>query len=287
MAVPEFKVEYKLCLNGQAVPVQKKEMIIVDPLNLAATNALDLPESTEVTLVSFKATADVAWLWKSLELPGGDQTRVKSRWWVHNSSRLPLLLEIKEAIKNLKHQKKTNQPTDHQCLILLEIRGKLLYVQNTSAAVTLGLTKEPGTLNVLDPETEPLTWFCTQLQKDMGEHLQEKADKRNQNAEHQEKVQEVLDQLKEHPQCHLIHFIPSRMIFRIVKKNLHGPANAGRVSEVRVVGLNKWRKTEGASGSSEAQDPFQKSLSLGLSFLDAPEDVAPVPAPRASMSLQE
>ena len=51
-------------------------------------------------------------------------------------------MEIEEAIKNLKQQKKANQPTDHQCLILLEIRGKLLYVNNSSAAVTFGLTKE-------------------------------------------------------------------------------------------------------------------------------------------------
>ena len=49
-----------------------------------------------------------------------------------------LLMEIKEAIKNLKQQKKVNQLTDHQFLFLLELRGQLLYVKISSAAVGLG-----------------------------------------------------------------------------------------------------------------------------------------------------
>ena len=57
------------------------------------------------------------------------------------------------------------------------------------------------------------------------------------------------------------------MLFRIRKKSLHGPANAGKVSEFKVLGLNKWRKTEGASQGSHG--PFQKCLAMGLSFLDA------------------
>ena len=84
-------------------------------------------------------------------------------------------------------------------------------------------------------------------------------------AEHEEQVQEVMERLKAHHQCQLVHYLPARMIFRIRKKSLHGPAHAGKVSEVKVLGLNKWRKTEGAS---EAQGPFQKNLAMGLSFLE-------------------
>ena len=127
MAVPGFQVDYRLCLNGHAIPVETKDMFLVDPLNLAETYSLDIPDSTEVNLASFKASGDMNWLCKSLQLPGGDGTNCsKGRWWAHNSIRVPLLMEIKEAIKNLKQQKKVNQPTDHQCLILLEIRGQLL-----------------------------------------------------------------------------------------------------------------------------------------------------------------
>ena len=120
-------------------------------------------------------------------------------------------------------------------------------------------------------ELQPLGWFCTQLQRDIDENLQQKPEQKASSvaAEHEDQVQEVMEKLKAHPQCKLVHFVPSRMLFRIRKKSLHGPANAGKVSEFKVLGLNKWRKTEGASGGS--QDPFQKCLYMGLNFLDEPE----------------
>ena len=282
MAAPDFQVEYKLCLNGLTVPVETKNIMLVDPLDLADTNSLILPDTTEANLVSFKASGDMNWLCKSLQLPGGDGSKYsKGRWWAHNSTRVPLLMEIKEAIKNLKQQKKANQPTDHQCLILLEIRGQLLYAKNSSTAVTLGLTKEPGTLNVPHPDIDPLVWFCTQLQRDIDEHLQHKPEKKAASvpAEHEEQVQEVLEKLKAHPQCQLVHFVPARMLFRIRKKSLHGPATAGETAEFKVLGLHKWRRTEGASESSE--DPFQKCLAMGLNFLSAPDEASAPSAPPA------
>ena len=79
MSFPDFQVENRLCLNGQAIPVETKDMILVDPLNLADTNSLDLPESIEVTLISFKASGDMNWLCKSLPLPGGDGRNCSKR----------------------------------------------------------------------------------------------------------------------------------------------------------------------------------------------------------------
>ena len=193
MAVPGFQVDYRLCLNGHAIPVETKDMFLVDPLNLAETYSLDLPDSTEVNLVSFKASGHMNWLCKSLQLPDGDgSNHSNGRWWAHNSNRVPLLMEIKEASNNVKQQKKANQPTYHQCLILLEIRGQLLYVKNSSKAVTLGLTKEPGTLTVPHPDIDPLVWFCTQLPKDIDENLPHKPEKKTAPvpAEHEEQVQE-------------------------------------------------------------------------------------------------
>ena len=274
-----FVASYMLCLNGKEVPVETKNMILLDPLNLAEKHSLNLPDSTdltEVNLVSFMASGDQNWLCKSLQLPGGHEDKHgKSRWWAYNSHRVPLILEIKQAIKALKQKKKANQPTDHHCLILLEIRGKLLWVKNSSTAVILGLTKEPGTLNVPQPDIDPLVWFCTQLQKDIDEDLQDKPDKRAHTEgldEHEEQVEEVLEQLKAHPQCQVAHFVPSRTLFKIHKKSgkTQGAGKGSQVSEVKVLGLNKWRKKQGASQGS--QDPFQKCLSMGLSFLDETDD---------------
>ena len=300
MAVPGFQVEYRWCLNGLAIPVEIKDMFIVDPLNLADTYSLKLPDYTEVNLVSFKATGDMNWLCKSLQLPGDDidKKHPPCRWWSHNSNRVPLLMEIKEAIKNLKLEKEKRSFNDVHSLILLEIRGQLLYVRNNSVAVTLGLAKEPGSLpfcskDIGEPSTprenkdidepssprknkdidefQPLVWFLSQLQKDIDESLQDMPEQKAASvaSEHEEQVQEVMEKLKAHPQCHLVHFLLSRMLFRIRKKNLQGPASAGKIAEFKVLGLNKWRKTEGASGGS--QDPFQKCLYMGLNLLDEPE----------------
>ena len=261
--------QYKLCLNHCAVPVETKHMPLLDPLNLAERYSLNLPESTDVNLVSFKATGDMFWLSSALKLPCA--VPCKARWWAHNSVRVPLLLEIKEAIRILKQKKKANQPKDPKCLILLEIRGQLLYVKNSSMSVTLGLIKEPGLLNGDHPDYGPLVWFCQQLQKDIDEHLVPKPAKKAPAvpAECKEQVEEVLDQLRAHAQCLLVHFIPTRMIFQIRKKS-------GASQDLYVLGLNKWRKTQG--GSQASQDPFQRCLSKGLSFLDAPDDDPDAPA---------
>ena len=85
MAVPAFQVEYRLCLNGQAIPVETKEMMLMDPLNLAEPNSFNLPSATEGNLVSFKASADMNGLCKSLQFPDGDGSKCsKGRWWAHN-----------------------------------------------------------------------------------------------------------------------------------------------------------------------------------------------------------
>ena len=109
MAVPHFQVDHRLCLNGFPVPVETKTMVIVDPLALGDTNSLNLPIATEVNLVSFKASGDMNWLCKSLQLPGGDGSNYnKGRWWAHNCFRVPLLIEIKEAIKKIKQLKRAS-----------------------------------------------------------------------------------------------------------------------------------------------------------------------------------
>ena len=57
-------------------------------------------------------------------------------------------------------------------------------------------------------ELQPLVWFCTQLQKDIDENLQQKPEQKASSvaAEHEDQVQEVMEKLKAHPQCHVVHF---------------------------------------------------------------------------------
>ena len=132
-----LRASWPLCLNDHVVPVQTKNCSIVDPYELMEGLDLDL-EDTWVSLVQFHATSDMSWLMKSLGMP--------VKWWIHNSTRIPLFLEIRELIEAKRNKK---EPANHKCLVALQIRGKTLFVVNDTHTTTLGLLtgqvgEEPG-----------------------------------------------------------------------------------------------------------------------------------------------
>ena len=94
----------------------------------------DLGENLEVDLDSFKVTADIMWLCNACGI-----TRV---WWLKNSSKLPLLQQIKALIKSNKPQKGTTHqrlPRYPDTLVPLRVRGKVLLVQNCQLFLNLAL----------------------------------------------------------------------------------------------------------------------------------------------------
>ena len=232
--VPEFHVENKgLTLNGHTVPVVTKKMTLADPLSLSITIGVRLPDfGMELDLVSFGPSGDMSWLCKSLKVPDSKP----DRWWAYCSVRLPLLIEIRESIKNLQAWKSIYQHLKGH-IVLLQIRGQVLYVENNSAVVTLGLTKAPGDLG---PHIDTLAWFCTELQKDIDEpHPHLGPEKRAyEPAEHEELVHSIMKRLTAHPQALQVLFDPEEMLFKIHKKSLHGIGARGKVSEVKVLGLS-------------------------------------------------
>ena len=84
MATFDFKLSWTL--NGFAVPVEKKEVTFLDPQHLAleaTLGDLDLDAEVEMRRASFKASSDMKWFLKALELP--------SKWWISHCRQLPLL----------------------------------------------------------------------------------------------------------------------------------------------------------------------------------------------------
>ena len=245
-----LRTSWSLCLNDHVVPVQTKVCAIVDPYELMEGLDLDL-EDTEVSLVYFHATSDMSWLMKSLGKP--------VKWWIHNWNRIPLILEIRERIKAKKNKK---EPANHKCLVALQIRGKTLFVVNDTHNTTLGLLtgqvgEQPGS-----PENQAgtLLWFCDELHKDIENLPKEvqkplKEDRAPPDSEHQEAIKRTLDGIQAHSQCRSSHYRPSRLTFKVFRKDK-------TYKEIRVVGLNKKQKPQGA------QDPFDKVLSLALEFLE-------------------
>ena len=246
-----LRTSWSLCLNDHVVPVQTKVCSIVDPYELMEGLDLDL-EDTEVSLVYFHATSDMSWLMKSLGKP--------VKWWIHNWNRIPLILEIRELIKAKKANKNKKEPANHKCLVALQIRGKTLFVVNDTTTTTLGLLtgqvgEQPGS-----PENQAgtLLWFCDELHKDienLPNEFQKPLKEDRAPPEHQEAIKRTLDGIQAHPQCSSSHYKPSRLGFKVFRKDK-------TYKEIRVVGLNKKQKPKGA------QDPFDKVLSLALEFLE-------------------
>lgn len=246
-----LRTSWSLCLNEQVVPVQTKVCAIVDPYELMGGLDLDM-EETQVSLVNFHGTANMNWLMKCLDMP--------VKWWIHNWSRIPLILEIRESIKAKKSRK---APANHKCLVALSIREKTIFVVNDTHTMSLGLLESKPL-----PEEQPgspksqagtLLWFCDELYKDIAnlpKEFQKPLKEDRAPPEHQEAIQRTLDGIQAHPQCKSCHYTPSRLCFKIIKKDKTS-------QEIRVVGLNKKQKPEGS------QDPFEKVLSKALEFLES------------------
>ena len=118
-------------------------------------------EETKVSLVNFHGTANMNWLMKCLDMP--------VKWWIHNWSRIPLILEIRESFKAKKSRK---APANHKCLVALPVREKTIFVVNDTHTMTLGLLESKPL-----PEEQPgspksqagtLLWFCDELYKDIA-----------------------------------------------------------------------------------------------------------------------
>ena len=105
-----------------------------------------------------------------------------------------------------------------------------------------------------------MRWFCDELYKDIENLPKEfKKPKKGERAqvEFQEAMQRTLDDIQAHAQCKSCHYNPSRLGFKIVKKDK-------TEVEIRVIGLNKRQK-----GPEGTPDPFDKVLSKALVFLES------------------
>ena len=274
MATFDFKLSWTL--NGFAVPVEKKEVTFLDPQHLAleaTVGDLDLDAEVEMRLASFKASSDMKWFLKALELP--------SKWWHNHCGQLPLLREIRHIIRSQKTSKgsASRLPRESKSMVLIKVRERILFVQNISSHVALGLRGTPGaTPGTLVDELGVLKWFSQELQKDV-KYLQENPKKLEvqedgleeegeQEAgveaepedEHQlQVIEKCLKDLQGHPSCQHAWWMPSRQCFRVTNK--HNKSSA----DFSAKGLKRKHLSEQA-----LENQFDLALNRALEFLDAP-----------------
>ena len=258
---PQLEVQRRVCLNEYAVPQEHDSLPWVNPFALAS----DEPDFLDVSLVSFKASGNLIWLQKSLELP--------SRWWLRHHHRVPLIIEILDLIRS---QKATTGaaarlPRTRACLLPLQIRGKVLWFKNDSRVVIYAIRDAPGAL-------DDFQWFLMELAKDIEEHAFNEAPEESRQSgskearvpipeDLEEIVENTVKILQEHTQCLSATFLHSRMSIRVQRKSDKA------TKDFRVKDLNKKRQQ---ACEQEDQNLIQRQFDLlvpvAIGFMDS-EDV--------------
>ena len=134
----------------------KQTLLAIDPYGFAeGLEHLNLEEEMEADLVSFKGSAEHVWIHQALGLP--------TKWWVLHSSKIPLLLEIRELIKAKKASQGSSSrlPQQQGCLVLLKVRNRILFIQNSTTQMSLALAGS------LENKTGTLDWFLKEWEKDI------------------------------------------------------------------------------------------------------------------------
>ena len=112
-----FHFEFLFCLNGHRAPTVKQTLFVIDPGLADGLEGLAL-EEMEADLVSFKSSAEHGWIHQALDLP--------SKWWLLHSSKIPLLLQIRELRKAKKKASSRRLPKQSDCLVRLKVTNRLL-----------------------------------------------------------------------------------------------------------------------------------------------------------------
>ena len=270
MAVLE--VAQRLCLGEHAVPVERLSLPFVDPYNLSTITA----EFIVVSLVSFKASGSKGWLEQGLQVP--------SRWWPRNHASLPILQEILELIRQ--QNPKTGQsclPRSQKSLIALKVRDRILWFQNDSRCVILGVLD--GDKGLAD-----FRWFLEELSKggkdaggpaaagDIVELAQAEPGDPDAGDDLGTFITGALETLQAHQGCLRATYLPSRLSIRVVRME------DKVVSEFRLKNLKR-KRAESADHDSEepVNRQFDMVVSEAIKFLDSYEraDTAGAEAPEA------
>ena len=260
-----------LCVSGIAVPVVNRTMDVVDPFGLHAGKEEDL----DVYLVEFMAGGTMTWLEKAL--------KVRPRWFKDNAHRIPFLAEILGVIRQQKNKdfgrgasvKTARLPRCRDCLMAIEVRGKVLLVKNDSRYVCFADLRGP---DLAEDSLTSFNWFLSQLESDAGDLQEMDSDERAERAQAREfrhgevpadiqsAVQESLQNLRAHENCQSAAYFHSRNSFKVKRGG-----DSGKAALFRVQGLAKKRKAmQGSDGEDTlVRREFDLAVARASSFLDS------------------
>ena len=206
--MPNLQVARRICVNDIAVPVKEVTLAWIDPFNVDPPDRPDPDDKLSVSLVALKVTVYNQWLVKALELPNDG--------WRRYATKVGLLKEIQQKIrvKKVLPGRANRLPKNSKYLLPLEVRGKVLWFQNTSMCVVLA---------VRDEALGDLQWFLEELHKELQTKISGEADAGPDDPQPtaddlQVPVSECLKTIKEHAGCYSATWLPSKLSFRVKRK---------------------------------------------------------------------
>ena len=124
-----------------------------------------------------------------------------------------------------------------------------------------------------------MQWFCEEIKKDIQEHLQGTLLRKPQNLEpntqaikeHPEEVEHLISQVQQHPRCHAVQYLPSRLTLRILKKCVDDEdKTTGK--DIRLMKLGKYLKAKRSGAAVPTESPLDVAFSKAMQFLDTLEE---------------
>lgn len=264
MAVVDVVAEYKLCLNNQVVPVEKRLCSFLDPYDLASQINVDIEQDLELTLVQFKTRTDLGWLDRALQV----LSRTCSQYLLD----LPLIQEIKNLIEQKKQAnrqgQKARESTSWKAFVILQVRDRILVCQNTTHSVVLALLGPDGDPASLAGQMRTLEWFAQEFAEDLQKLQSNTSSRDTPNQVPQEEpaqqavaAKALVQVLLQHPGCSKAFWQPSRLGFKVLKTGTQ------KLREFRVQGLNKRKQGASPPDPSEA---FEQTKSKIFEYLEQP-----------------
>ena len=264
-AMENFQLEDQLCLNSRAVPIDFRHMEFEDLHGVAPE---DIEEGMhEVECLNLKTTMPALWFTEAFKL--------HSRWWVANATRVPLVQEISEAIRKPKIIKGGDSRLSKKpkIFVAIQIRGKVITVQNTSNPVTL--VAPAGKLRDL------VWWFLAEFAKDLDDLLGEpragaskssSSSSSKRKAEWLKDFEAMLQPIRDHAGCRSTCFIPANGSIKVVKSTEDQARN-----EMKNVYLGQWHKKRKAFEEYECDENYKilencmaTAVDIAIKFLDQP-----------------
>ncbi len=119
-----FVVEHKLCVGNLAVPLVSRMMELEDINDIAGGDQ----DEHAFECLELKTTSNASYIEQGLKLP--------AKFWKKNSHKLPLIIELREAIGTGKVVK-GRMPRRPNSAVAIMLRGRVTMVRNSTTMLTL------------------------------------------------------------------------------------------------------------------------------------------------------